>query len=48
MKLLGERNWYLPRWLAWLPEVHLEAPAPAAAVAVPTAPPKEERVRVAA
>ena len=19
MKLLGERNWYLPSWLAWLP-----------------------------
>jgi hypothetical protein len=19
MKLLGERNWYLPRWLQWLP-----------------------------
>jgi RND superfamily putative drug exporter len=19
MVLLGERNWYLPRWLAWLP-----------------------------
>jgi RND superfamily putative drug exporter len=21
MKLLGERNWYLPRWLEWLPRV---------------------------
>jgi uncharacterized membrane protein YdfJ with MMPL/SSD domain len=21
MKLLGDRNWYLPRWLQWLPEV---------------------------
>jgi uncharacterized membrane protein YdfJ with MMPL/SSD domain len=37
MKLLGDRNWYLPRWLEWLP--HLEhgekapeaQPAPAAA-----------------
>jgi RND superfamily putative drug exporter len=19
MKLLGDRNWYLPRWLEWLP-----------------------------
>jgi hypothetical protein len=19
MALLGDRNWYLPRWLAWLP-----------------------------
>jgi uncharacterized membrane protein YdfJ with MMPL/SSD domain len=36
MKLLGERNWYLPRWLQWLPKLeHGErapeaAPAPAA------------------
>jgi len=21
MKLLGERNWYLPRWLEWLPRI---------------------------
>ena len=26
MKLLGERNWYLPRWLGWLPRTGLEAP----------------------
>jgi uncharacterized membrane protein YdfJ with MMPL/SSD domain len=26
MKLLGERNWYLPRWLHWLPQVRHEAP----------------------
>jgi RND superfamily putative drug exporter len=24
MKLLGERNWYLPRWLRWLPDVKVE------------------------
>jgi uncharacterized membrane protein YdfJ with MMPL/SSD domain len=31
MKLLGDWNWYLPRWLAWLPRVKLEgAPAKAA------------------
>jgi uncharacterized membrane protein YdfJ with MMPL/SSD domain len=24
MKLLGERNWYLPGWLEWLPKVGLE------------------------
>jgi putative drug exporter of the RND superfamily len=33
MKLLGERNWYLPSWLAWLPHVHVEGaqpPSPAA------------------
>jgi hypothetical protein len=28
MKLLGERNWYLPRWLEWLPKVGLEGAAP--------------------
>ncbi len=25
MKLLGERNWYLPRWLDWLPRLEVEA-----------------------
>jgi RND superfamily putative drug exporter len=24
MELLGERNWYLPRWLEWLPNVSVE------------------------
>jgi uncharacterized membrane protein YdfJ with MMPL/SSD domain len=24
MQLLGERNWYLPTWLRWLPDVHVE------------------------
>jgi RND superfamily putative drug exporter len=28
MKLLGDRNWYLPRFLEWVPEVGLEAPTP--------------------
>jgi RND superfamily putative drug exporter len=29
MKLLGEKNWYLPRWLSWLPKVsHGERPSP--------------------
>jgi len=34
MELLGDRNWYLPRWLEWLPNVSVEghvtesAPAP--------------------
>jgi uncharacterized membrane protein YdfJ with MMPL/SSD domain len=27
MMLLGERNWYLPRWLEWLPRTDLHAPA---------------------
>jgi RND superfamily putative drug exporter len=25
MELLGERNWWLPRWLAWLPHLEVEA-----------------------
>jgi RND superfamily putative drug exporter len=24
MKLLGDWNWYLPSWLQWLPDVHVE------------------------
>jgi RND superfamily putative drug exporter len=41
MQLLGEANWYLPRWLDWLPgkagEPRLEEPpAPAAPAAGPT------------
>jgi RND superfamily putative drug exporter len=35
MKMFGEWNWYLPRWLGWLPRVSLEAgrrPATEAAV----------------
>jgi RND superfamily putative drug exporter len=24
MKLLGEANWYLPAWLRWLPDLHVE------------------------
>ncbi len=27
MKLLGEWNWYLPRWLGWLPRLELESSA---------------------
>jgi RND superfamily putative drug exporter len=34
MELLGDWNWYLPRWLGWLPQVHIHgAPAPAATTA---------------
>jgi RND superfamily putative drug exporter len=28
MRLLGDRNWYLPRWLNWLPQVHVEGREP--------------------
>lgn len=24
MKLLGDRNWYLPKWLQWIPKVEIE------------------------
>jgi putative drug exporter of the RND superfamily len=27
MELLGERNWYLPSWLRWLPDVRVEGAA---------------------
>jgi putative drug exporter of the RND superfamily len=29
MKLLGDANWYLPKWLDWLPRLEHE-PAPTA------------------
>jgi uncharacterized membrane protein YdfJ with MMPL/SSD domain len=28
MKLLGDWNWYLPRWLEWLPRLGSQAPPP--------------------
>jgi putative drug exporter of the RND superfamily len=28
MKLLGDWNWYLPRWLEWLPRVGSESEPP--------------------
>ncbi len=28
MKLLGSWNWYLPSWLGWLPDVHVEGAEP--------------------
>jgi RND superfamily putative drug exporter len=45
MALLGERNWYLPRWLRWLPTIEHGAPAavepvrPAAPVPAPVGAP---------
>ena len=29
MALLGDRNWYLPRWLQWLPTVRIDTVRPA-------------------
>jgi RND superfamily putative drug exporter len=38
MKLLGERNWYLPSWLQWLPSFAPEEPSnPSDASALPVA-----------
>jgi RND superfamily putative drug exporter len=38
MKVLGHRNWYLPRWLGWLPKITQTAPAlPAPAASVRSA-----------
>jgi RND superfamily putative drug exporter len=28
MKLLGHWNWYLPRWLSWLPRLQIEQAGP--------------------
>jgi RND superfamily putative drug exporter len=36
MKLLGEWNWYLPRWLEWIPGSNAESKLDDD---VPTAPP---------
>ena len=33
MKLLGDRNWYLPSWLQWLPKIDVEGHE--AAITVP-------------
>ncbi|MBA2312030.1 MAG: MMPL family transporter, partial [Actinobacteria bacterium] len=30
MRLLGDRNWYLPKWLSWLPDVKVEGTEPPA------------------
>ena len=29
MRLLGNLNWYLPKWLRWLPDIHVEGSAAA-------------------
>jgi RND superfamily putative drug exporter len=39
MRLLGDRNWYLPGWLQWLPKVDVEGHAAAdQAVVIPASP----------
>jgi putative drug exporter of the RND superfamily len=41
LALLGERSWYLPRWLAWLPGGVREVRAAAAPVPTPTPTPRD-------
>jgi hypothetical protein len=47
MKLLGDWNWYLPRWLEWLPGVEHAPLAPVVAATLeeplPSRPPERER-----
>jgi RND superfamily putative drug exporter len=42
MRLLGDWNWYLPRWLGWLPQVRVEGREPTLTA------PDQERVSIAA
>jgi RND superfamily putative drug exporter len=35
MALLGDHNWYLPRWLRWMPDVRIEGKRPFAQVPQP-------------
>jgi RND superfamily putative drug exporter len=47
MRLLGDRNWYLPRWLGWLPNLQVEGhqPPPPAAEPDPEADPEADDER---
>ena len=49
MKLLGERNWYLPRWLQWLPRLEgdeIEAEAARRRSSRRPPPHRQPRVRI--
>ncbi len=35
MKLLGERNWYFPKFLEWLPDLRVDSSETTAPVAAP-------------
>ena len=41
MKVLGDWNWYLPKWLEWLPQIHEPEFAPS-----PSKPPEPEPTRM--
>jgi RND superfamily putative drug exporter len=36
MAILGDRNWYFPKWLHWLPDVRVEGHAPESSVPAST------------
>jgi RND superfamily putative drug exporter len=38
MRLLGDWNWYLPKWLEWLPKLNVEGREPEHSVHVPDTP----------
>ncbi len=38
MRLLGDWNWYLPKWLEWLPKMNIEGHEPELQVQVPDTP----------
>jgi RND superfamily putative drug exporter len=40
MELLGDRNWWLPSWLEWIPRVHIEGSPPPTGAAL--SPPERE------
>jgi len=48
MVLLGDRNWYFPRWLGWLPDLRIEGGAPVAAPVLLPAPAPEPELGLAA
>lgn len=43
MTLLGDKNWYLPSWLNWLPDFRIEGRAPKPPKAIPAPVPAPER-----
>jgi RND superfamily putative drug exporter len=43
MTLLGDWNWYLPRWREWLPQTGLEPSTPMAAGAPPAEAPAAQK-----
>ena len=43
MTVLSRWNWYLPSWLAWLPELHVEDSPPPAPASTSLAPPEPVR-----